>query len=246
MKSMSPHPAPATGPPSDPTAPGTGADAATVTVTQHGAPTAPAAAPVTPTAPVKPQPAANGAVRAPAAMAPTLSRRKSSGNRRVWNVIRHRFEAGEGVTALANEFGFAPRTVRERRRDEAWRVPGMPLENHAGGRHLLAKIEPKNGQMPGAEIAQLNHFSPVIVPGGDPLNQALANGVAALICESLGTIEPPRSWAQLTQAYGLYRQAKGLDKPQPANNGRVLIQVGAARARIRECSPVVDVPNGDE
>ena len=78
------------------------------------------------------------------------------------------------------------------------------------------------------------------VAGGDPVNQAVANEVADLIRQSLGTLEPPRKWAQLQTAFELYRKASGQDRPQPKNNGRVLINFGA-RPRIREKTPLLEV-----
>ena len=238
MTQPAPHPAPASGP--APVA--QGADAVT---------------------------AAPGATPAPAAA--SNQRGNSRLSAETWHTIRRQAIAGASVQILARAFGVSAATVRNRANAEDWPTPARitagacrakrdlpPIiatnnEQHAQITHSIATATPiSNGSNPGGRhLAATNASQPPArrssesFPIADPVSAAVAEAVDGLIMQALGTIEPPRTWAQLQAAYGLYRQATGLDKPQPKNGSRVLIHVGGNRPRVREKSPVIDVPNGD-
>ena len=225
MNSQAQHPAPASGPPPAP-APGTGADAvATVT----------------------------GATPAPAAAQPfhTPAHARNPGEDCDWQAIRAQAVSGAPTASLARNHGVSQRAIQRRAERDNWPTPERIRRRErqnwkrANGRHLAGDLEPSNGRSDATRSMLPAVRNMEVSLAGGPVCEAVGNTVASLIRESLGTLEPPRTWAQLTQAYGLYRQAKGLDRPQPKNNGRVLIQVGAARARISEARPVIDVPNGE-
>lgn len=52
-----------------------------------------------------------------------------------WPEIRRRYQAGETLTAIAEDYGISRTAIRKRGRKEGWYAPGVPVpaRNHLGG-----------------------------------------------------------------------------------------------------------------
>ncbi len=194
--------------------------------------------------------------------------RKPALNDRQWEDIRRQACAGTATATLARAYGVAPASIRNRALRDLWPTPKrqsavnqlltaqrichrnalpQPDGNTSGGRH---DINASRSDDASAELAPFSQNSTIstkhennkgslIIPS-DPVQAAVADEVASLISQALGTLAPPASWQQLTQAFALYRQAKGLDKPATAPGSRVLIHVGGSRPRVRERGAAIE------
>jgi len=186
----------------------------------------------------------------------------------VWHTIRRQAIAGASVTVLERAYGVSAATIRLHANREDWPTPQRITAGACRAKRDLPPIittnnkQPtqithnttttkptNNGNNPGERHAINDSASPgqaanackhLLALPADPVSEAVADEVASLISQALGTLAPPASWQQLTQAYALYRQATGQDRPAPSAGSRVLIHVGGSRPRVRERGTTIE------
>ena len=183
----------------------------------------------------------------------------------VWHTIRRQAIAGASVTVLERAYGVSAATIRLHANREDWPTPQRITAGACRAKRDLPPIittnnkQPtqithnttttkptNNGNNPGERHAIVdshgheNECKHLLALPADPVAAAVADRVDAMILEALGTLDVPRTWQQLQTAYTIRRQARGLDKPQPAPGSRVLIHVGGSRPRVRERGTTIE------